>query len=338
MTRLASHYVAPGVLLNPNYWETARGQQELRQQARDTQAQVLADAQREVERSASVVQSGATVFSPEDRVANQQIAEAGQRVLRTATPLVSAGLIDPRQLSGLLVHEIGSTYDSQQKQRMIGREIQAAGEQFRAGRLTEQSLHDVIGRMHAKYGNAVLANPNYAELAGLSAQRQQAIDQRVMEAENQFGVKMTWDERTNRPVLDQQAAAIEVYKAELQDRQAERQFKADSIDVKNRGLEINRLTQRYNLFANALAEREAAGNANVEGLRSAMSKMEVQLDKLLKTAPSYTPPDTSGLVPKFTTPNDLEAAYAAGQFTSGRAYVGGTLVYVTNTGQVTRAE
>lgn len=160
-------------------------------------------------------------------------------------PLVKSGIVDPQQLGALLTKEIGGEFQTQQQQRKISRDINAIQVQYKAGRITDEALQKAVGTLHNEYGSALYSNPEFASLANIEDQRQVAQSNAVQAYAQSEGLpvnRVRWDERSNRPIFDSNAAAVDAYKSNMADAESERSHKARQTASQDRETKLKSVT------------------------------------------------------------------------------------------------
>ena len=194
--------------INPNYWYTERGQEELRQRGIEVSQEQIAELQTSLK---SQAQGG----EPQSQVAQDALS-----TLQAAGPLVGAGVLSASDLRRFVAEESVNGLDEQRHLREATADMEALTQGFSNDVFSLEQTEQTLDQVRKKYGDSLLMRvPGYAEFVGLKGQLQQARGMSMQEFAQSRGIEsrfVRWDDRGNRPTFNAEEFAFEESRTALE--------------------------------------------------------------------------------------------------------------------------
>lgn len=311
------------VRYNPNFYNTALGRRELEAEQRAGAERQLRDLRFEAERQGQIVQSGAQVFTPEERQRRQEVSQSLLSELDYITPFVRSGAIGPGEVQGVVGSAITGGVTDLRDQRKAQREMQAIIRGGENGTLNETQMGGAVDSWVQEHGLAMAAQiPEAAKFLGIGEQIKQAQNQRIEEHAKQKGLPAdmySWNNEKNKPTIDPDAVREYSIKAEIEEQQTETLAKVSDDKRKRAEAIINARSGEIKALSALISASKKSGQADpalvsqLDQLVAAQRRTYATLAGIPDIATAaQTQPSRSGFK-TFSSRDEATAALRAGQ-------------------------
>ncbi len=221
-------FTSGGATVNPNFFNTAQGQAELRQRQQIEAETQLRNIRAELTRQSQIVQSGADMSPSFD-------LEGLQEDLSALAPFVNAGVLGANDVRTVVKTAAIGTLAGQRDRREAAKISRAIATGVTNGTFDESQLASAVQSLESNFDFQTLSSvPEYMALVGKGGELEQAREEAQQEFADTRGVErrfVGWNERENRPVYDEDEMAFERFRivSEAQERESLRQPIVDKI-------------------------------------------------------------------------------------------------------------